>query len=47
MPEIEKIVREYLMREPQVIYQAIQELQKRQQAAEADAAAGRDRRARR
>ncbi len=35
-PEIEKIVRDYLMREPQVIYDAIQELQKRQQAAEAD-----------
>ena len=35
VPEIEKIVREYLMREPQVIYEAIQELQKRQQAEEA------------
>lgn len=33
--EVEKIVRDYLMREPQVIYQAIQELQKRQQAEEA------------
>lgn len=33
--EIEKIVHDYLMREPQVIYQAIQELQKRQQAEEA------------
>jgi protein-disulfide isomerase len=33
--EIERIVREYLLREPQVIYQAIQELQKRQQAEEA------------
>jgi len=33
--EIEKIVREYLLREPEVIYDAIQELQKRQQAAEA------------
>ena len=28
MPEIEKIVRDYLMREPEVIYEAIQELQK-------------------
>ena len=36
VPEIEKIVRDYLMREPQVIYEAIQELQKRQQAAEAE-----------
>ena len=36
VPEIEKIVRDYLMREPEVIYQAIQELQKRQQAAEAE-----------
>ena len=35
VPEIEKIVREYLLREPEVIYQAIQELQKRQQEAEA------------
>ncbi len=35
VPEIEKIVRDYLMREPQVIYDAIQELQKRQQEAEA------------
>ena len=35
VPEIEKIVRDYLMREPEVIYEAIQELQKRQQAAEA------------
>ena len=34
--EIEQIVREYLLREPEVIYQAIQELQKRQQAAEAE-----------
>lgn len=33
--EVEKIVRDYLMREPEVIYQAIQELQKRQQAEEA------------
>ena len=36
VPDIEKIVRDYLMREPQVIYEAIQELQKRQQAAEAE-----------
>jgi protein-disulfide isomerase len=36
VPEIEKIVRDYLMREPEVIYEAIQELQKRQQAAEAE-----------
>jgi protein-disulfide isomerase len=35
VPEIEKIVRDYLMRQPEVIYEAIQELQKRQQAAEA------------
>ena len=35
VPEIEKIVRDYLMREPQVIYEAIQELQKRQQEADA------------
>lgn len=33
--EIERIVREYLLREPEVIYQAIQELQRRQQAEEA------------
>ncbi len=33
--EVEKIVHDYLMREPEVIYQAIQELQKRQQAEEA------------
>jgi protein-disulfide isomerase len=32
--EVERIVREYLLREPVVIYQAIQELQKRQQIAE-------------
>jgi protein-disulfide isomerase len=32
--EVEQIVREYLLREPEIIYQAIQELQKRQQAAE-------------
>ena len=35
VPEIEKIVRDYLMRQPEVIYEAIQELQKRQHAAEA------------
>jgi protein-disulfide isomerase len=35
VPEIERIVRDYLMREPEIIYQAIQELQRRQQAAEA------------
>ena len=34
-PEIEQIVRDYLLREPEVVYEAIQELQKRQQAAEA------------
>lgn len=33
--EIERIVRDYLLRQPEVIYQAIQELQKRQQAEEA------------
>ena len=33
--DIEKIVHDYLLREPEVIYQAIQELQKRQQAEEA------------
>jgi protein-disulfide isomerase len=32
--EVERIVREYLLREPEIIYQAIQELQKRQQAEE-------------
>jgi len=35
VPEIERIVRDYLLREPEVVYQAIQELQKRQQAEEA------------
>lgn len=35
VPEIERIVREYLLREPEVIYQAIQELQKKQRAEEA------------
>jgi protein-disulfide isomerase len=34
--QVEKIVRDYLLREPEVIYQALQELQRRQ--AEADAA---------
>ncbi|HMR31841.1 MAG TPA: DsbA family protein [Geminicoccaceae bacterium] len=34
--EIEKIVREYLMREPEVIYEAIQELQQRRAVAEAE-----------
>ncbi|MFO1037761.1 MAG: DsbA family protein [Geminicoccaceae bacterium] len=33
--EIEKIVKEYLLREPEVIYQAIQELQRRRDAEEA------------
>ena len=33
--QVEKIVKDYLMREPEVIYQAIQELQRRQQAEEA------------
>ena len=35
VPEIEKIVRDYLLREPEVIYQAIQELQRRQKEQEA------------
>lgn len=34
--EVEAIVRDYLMREPEVVYEAIQELQRRQQAAEAE-----------
>jgi protein-disulfide isomerase len=34
--QVERIVREYLMREPEVIYEAIQELQKRREMAEAD-----------
>jgi protein-disulfide isomerase len=34
--EIERIVREFLMREPEVIYDAIQELQKRREMAEAE-----------
>jgi protein-disulfide isomerase len=33
--QIEKIVREYLLREPEVIYQALEELQRRQTAAAA------------
>lgn len=37
--QVEKIVREYLMREPEIIYQALEELQRRQ----ADAAAERQR----
>ena len=32
--EIERIVREYLMREPEIIYEAIQSLQERQKLAE-------------
>ena len=31
--EIEKVVRDYLLREPEIIYQALEELQRRQQAA--------------
>lgn len=34
--QVEKIVREYLMREPEIIYQALEELQRRQAAAEAE-----------
>jgi protein-disulfide isomerase len=33
--QVEKIVKDYLLREPEVVYQAIQELQRRQQAEEA------------
>ena len=33
--QIEKIVREYLLREPEIIYQALEELQRRQAEAEA------------
>ena len=33
--QVEKIVRDYLLREPEIIYQAIQELQQRQAEAEA------------
>jgi protein-disulfide isomerase len=31
--QVEKIVRDYLLREPEIVYQALQELQRRQQAA--------------
>lgn len=34
--QVEKIVRDYLMREPEVIYQALEELQKRQAAQQAE-----------
>jgi protein-disulfide isomerase len=34
--QIEKIVRDYLMREPELIYQALEELQRRQAAAEVE-----------
>jgi protein-disulfide isomerase len=34
--QIEAIVRDYLMREPEIVYQALQELQRRETAAEAD-----------
>jgi protein-disulfide isomerase len=34
--QIERIVHDYLMREPEVVYQALQELQKRQEAAKAE-----------
>ena len=34
--QVEKIVRDYLLREPEVIYQALEELQRRQAAAEAE-----------
>lgn len=34
--EVERIVREYLLREPEVVYQAIQELQRRQEVAQAE-----------
>ena len=37
--QIEKIVRDYLLREPEIIYEALQELQRRQ----AEAAAARQR----
>ena len=36
--QVEKIVREYLMREPEVVYQALEELQRRQAAEEAERA---------
>jgi protein-disulfide isomerase len=34
--QVEKIVREYLLREPEIVYQALEELQRRQAAAEAE-----------
>lgn len=34
--QVEAIVRDYLMREPEIIYQALQELQRRQTAAESE-----------
>ncbi len=34
--QVEKIVRDYLMREPEIIYQALEELQRRQAAADAE-----------
>jgi protein-disulfide isomerase len=34
--QIEKIVHDYLLREPEVVYQALQELQRRQEAAKAE-----------
>jgi protein-disulfide isomerase len=34
--QVEAIVRDYLMREPQIIYEALQELQRRETAAEAE-----------
>lgn len=36
--QVEKIVRDYLMREPEIIYQALEEMQKRQAAEQADKA---------
>jgi len=33
--QVEAIVRDYLMREPEIIYEALQELQRRETAAEA------------
>lgn len=34
--EVERMVREYLLREPEVVYQALQELQRRQEVAQAE-----------
>ncbi|MCX7631386.1 MAG: DsbA family protein [Geminicoccaceae bacterium] len=34
--EVERIVREYLLREPEVLFEALQELQRRREAAEAE-----------